>query len=207
MHFFGNLDQFSSESEEMRHYQVMTTLLESTHLSLFHGLVPVLVALEDAAKQVAWLGDEVEVKGPKALIAMLAIGEAVANIDGSMQEIKHMAESAGFPLDGAVERYRDAGANLKSKEIIKQAMDSLTEVDWDGLAAGLVEERARAGEGTSVGDEVGEDAEASAGDEASTGAEASKGDEASTGDEVGKDAEAGGGERAGADGSTAGADG
>ncbi len=46
MHFFDHLDQFSSESEEMRHYQVMTTLLESTHLALFHGLVPVLVALE-----------------------------------------------------------------------------------------------------------------------------------------------------------------
>lgn len=141
MNPFDHLDQFSSESEEMRHYQIMTTLLESTHLSFFHGMVPVLVALEDAAKQVAWLGDEVEVKGPKALIAMLTIGEAVANIDGSIQEIKHMAEGAGFPLEGAVERYREAGANLKSKDIIKKAMDSLTEVDWDGFAAGLVVER------------------------------------------------------------------
>ena len=146
MNPFGNLDRFSSESEESRKIQLMTTLLESTHLSLFHGLVPVLVALEDAAEQVTWLGDEVEVKGPKALIAMLTIGNAVASIEGSIEEIKYMAESAGYPLDGAVERYREAGANLKSGEIIRQAMDSLTEVDWDGFAAELVANRAAEGD-------------------------------------------------------------
>lgn len=105
--------------------------MSSSQLRLFHGLVPAVAGLDEAGERLdrAATADWVRPKQRTRAAAELASIKAL--IIQCSHRIQAQAAELGYPLDHALESYRETEASLTTLASMKEALAHISDVDWD----------------------------------------------------------------------------
>ncbi len=111
----------------------------ATHIRLFHGLVPALIALEDIADLATQAESKnlflkrTEGEGLRTLYAITSNARAAAEI------LQGRASELGYPLEDAAQQYRAAEKRLLSGASFETALQDSIGLDWDAWLSALTD--------------------------------------------------------------------